>query len=152
MKDAERIGGSADVSYFSKIQRGCPVGSLPRPHLWNVLTHCRRVRSRDWQIASRKMRKRSTQTLCLCLTHLHWIRDTLCLIMSLSHRQTHTFPLKINIVKSLRFYNSVLALIIKHCIVCCTFLFSFPIIQVVWTQLTVQSEGFLCNINSSVVD
>lgn len=49
--------GWADVSYFSKIQRGCPVGSLPRPLLWNAPTHSRRVKRRDRKMDSKLARK-----------------------------------------------------------------------------------------------
>lgn len=82
--------GWADVSYFSKIQRGCPVGSLPRPLLWNALTHSRR--QKDRQLASKNVRKNVTQKLGLCLTHLYWISSLhLALLLSYSIFSGHIF-------------------------------------------------------------
>lgn len=46
-KTLRRGRGWADVSYFFEIQRGSPVGSMPRTCLWNGLTHFQRARIRD---------------------------------------------------------------------------------------------------------
>lgn len=63
--------GWADVSYFSEIQRGCPVGSLPRPLLWNALTHSRRVKRIDSKLARQQEN--------MCDTEIVFTLDTLIL-------------------------------------------------------------------------
>lgn len=61
--------GWPDVSYFSEIQRACPVGSLPRPRLWNALTHFGRARTRLTNTQLENVWHRNS----VCLTHLCWI-------------------------------------------------------------------------------
>lgn len=84
--------GWADVSYFSKIQWGCPVGSLPRPLLWNALTHSWRANRRDRQTARKYVWHRNCvytwHTYTGSVIHCAW----LCFFHTVSFQGTFFMP------------------------------------------------------------
>ena len=84
--------GWADVSYFSEIQWGCPVGSLPRPRLWNALTHSWRANRRDRQTARKYVWHRNCvytwHTYTGSVIHCAW----LCFFHTVSFQGTFFMP------------------------------------------------------------
>lgn len=85
-RDGARNGDGQMFAVSLKSREGCPVGALPRPRLWNALTHFRvqKKREPDRQTDRRSVRKyRRRLKIVFCLSQLCWISDSKCCAMLL---------------------------------------------------------------------
>lgn len=85
-RDGARNGDGQMFAVSLKSREGCPVGALPRPRLWNALTHFRvqKKREPDRQTDRRLVRKhRRRLKIVFCLSQLCSISDSKCCAMLL---------------------------------------------------------------------